>query len=412
MKIIFIALAILFSTLKTAFPQQHMDKNILEQLLRSNEESFGTILNDLSKYEVQILYTQIDRDKNNKPSFKLYSFNVDPKRYFYPASTVKMPVAFLSLEKLNNLDVKDLDKYSSMLTDSAFSGQSTANKDITSETGLPSIAHYIKKLFVVSDNDAFNRLYEFLGPQYINEQLHKKGYERLKIRHRLSIPLTQEENLYTNPIRFLKGDTVTYKQPLLKSSLSFPSERILKGIAYIREGVLMEEPMDFGSKNFLSVEDMQMMLRAVIFPEAVDEKRSFNLSEEDYRFLYKYMSQLPRETLFPAYDSVEFYDAYVKFLIYGNDSIPIPGHIRIFNKIGLAYGYMTDNAYIIDLKNNVEFFLTAVIHVNENQTYNDGIYEYKEIGFPFMKNLGQLIYDYELNRKRKYTPDLSRFDNR
>ena len=29
---------------------------------------------------------------------------------------------------------------------------------------------------MVSDNDANNRLYEFLGQDYINEQMHKKGY--------------------------------------------------------------------------------------------------------------------------------------------------------------------------------------------------------------------------------------------
>lgn len=410
MKIYFVAISFVFSTIGVAFSQQHMDKNILEQLLKSNEEKLGPVLKDPSKYEVQILYTQINRDKNNVPSFKSYTFNVDPDRYFYPASTVKMPVAFLSLEKMNNLQVAGLDKHTPMLTDSAFSGQSTAHIDGTSETGFPSIAHYIKKLFIVSDNDAFNRLYEFLGQQYINHQMNDKGYRKSKIAHRLAITLSKEENLHSNPIRFLQNDTVVYKQPLAKNSVTIPSEEILKGKAYVKNGIIVEEPMDFGSKNFLSVEDMQRMLRAVIFPEAVESRKKFNLTEEDYKFLYRYMSQFPGETLFPAYDTTEFYDTYVKFLMYGNERIPIPEHIRIFNKIGLAYGYMTDNAYIIDLKNNVEFFLTAVISVNENQTYNDGIYEYEETGFPFMKNLGQLIYEYELNRKKEYAPDLSKFD--
>ncbi|MDP9231009.1 MAG: glycoside hydrolase family 9 protein, partial [Bacteroidota bacterium] len=41
----------------------------------------------------------------------------------------------------------------------------------TAANGFPSIAQYIKKIFLVSDNDAYNRLYEFLGQQTINDKL-------------------------------------------------------------------------------------------------------------------------------------------------------------------------------------------------------------------------------------------------
>jgi hypothetical protein len=51
--------------------------------------------------------------------------------------------------------------------------------------------------------------------------------------------------------------------------------------------------------------------------------------------------------------------------------------------------------------------LSAVINTNTDAIYNDGKYEYKKIGYPFMKNLGQKIYKYELKRKRKQKPDLS-----
>ncbi len=87
----------------------------------------------------------------------------------------------------------------------------------------------------------------------------------------------------------------------------------------------------------------------------------------------------------------------------------IPGHIRIFNKVGDAYGFLTDAAYIVDFKNNIEFILSATIYTNENQTFNDDNYEYAEIGLPFLKNLGQAIYEIELEREREYKPDLSRF---
>jgi hypothetical protein len=122
------------------------------------------------------------------------------------------------------------------------------------------------------------------------------------------------------------------------------------------------------------------------------------------------MSQLPTETLVPPYkNDTSMVDAYCKFLMFGNDREPIPKNIRIFNKVGDAYGYLIDNAYIVDFENGVEFMLSAVIHSNTDGIYNDGKYEYKTIGYPFMKNIGQVVYRYELKRKRNRKPDLSEF---
>ena len=65
--------------------------------------------------------------------------------------------------------------------------------------------------------------------------------------------------------------------------------------------------------------------------------------------------------------------------------------IRIHNKVGLAYGTLTDVAYITDRENGVEFLLSATILVNENQIFNDNQYEYEEKGIPFLAELGRLI---------------------
>ena len=152
------------------------------------------------------------------------------------------------------------------------------------------------------------------------------------------------------------------------------------------------------------------MLKAIVFPNAVPQKMRFNLTPDDRAFVLKYMSQLPTETLYPAYYKDSLYtDAYVKYFLYGADSTRIPDHIRIFNKVGQAYGFLIDNAYIVDFNEGVEFMLSSVIYVNKDEIFNDDKYEYNKVGFPFMKNLGQLIYDYEKSRQKKIKPDLSEF---
>ncbi len=133
------------------------------------------------------------------------------------------------------------------------------------------------------------------------------------------------------------------------------------------------------------------MLQSVLFK---DPESGFNLTDDDYNFVLQYMSQLPNETLSPNYMTENYPDGYCKFLMFSNQE-KIPSNIRVFNKIGQAYGFMIDNAYIVDFDSQVEFMLSAVISVNENQIYNDGVYEYETIGNDFMQDLGNLIYDYE-----------------
>ncbi|MEP2771136.1 MAG: serine hydrolase [Fulvivirga sp.] len=343
------------------------------------------------KHEVQIIFTEINRDPLGKPAFNSHTFQLDSNKYFYPASTVKMPIAILALEKLNELAISGLDKHTTMLTDSAFSGQTAVLTDSTSENGLPSIAHYIKKLFIVSDNDAYNRLYEFLGQDYINEKLRAKGYIKTRITHRLSIPLTKEENLANNPIRFIKNDSVIYTEPLRHDLGVSTDINITKGKGYIKNDSLVLEPFDFSYKNFFPLHEQHRMLKAIFFPESLPVSSQFKLSEDDYKFLKECMSTLPGDSEYPRYDRKEYYDASVKFLIFGNNKDPIPDHIKIYNKIGQAYGYMTDNAYIVNLNTGEEFMLTATLHVNANEIYNDGVYEYDSIGYRFMRELGRLL---------------------
>ncbi len=337
-------------------------KNELEKII-TNTPELSAFLTKKDSLEIAIIYTQIDRDSAGNPSFRTFSYNYDSTNYFYPASTVKFPIALLALEKLNKLNIAGLNRETTMVTDSAFSGQTPVKFDSTAENYEPSVGHYIKKIFQVSDNDAFNRLYEFLGQDYINDGLAQKGYKGINIVHRLSIPLTEDENLATNPIHFLKNDSILYSQPLIKAGNIYERNSVKKGIGYLKNGELVSEPMDFSKKNLFPLHAQHEILRDIIFPQHENEK--FYLTNEDYKFLYKWMSTLPGESDFPNYS--ELPENYVKFLMFGVGKKNIPKNIKVFNKVGVAYGYVIDNAYIIDTETQVEFLLSAVIHSNKNR---------------------------------------------
>lgn len=390
-------------------PGKLLSDSFLKNLVRQASPHLDSLLQLNDQYHVKIIYTQVDRSASGKPRFTNYYYNADPNQYFYPASTVKMPVAFLALQKLNQLNQPGLDKQTTMITESAYAGQTQVYNDPSSADGRPTIANYIKKIFLVSDNDAFNRLYEFLGQEYINESLHKMGYDSAQVLHRLDVSLTEDQNRATNPVKFYDtASHLIWEKPLLRSGMRYQTRNTLLGKGYMKGGKLINEPFDFSKKNRFTLIDLHSILMSVIFPEAMPKKQRFQLNNEDYAFLYKYMSMKPGESKFPQYDS-SFNEAYSKLLLFGGKGkIEDPG-IRIFNKEGDAYGFLTDVAYIVDLKNNVEFFLSANIYCNSDGIFNDDHYDYESIGFPFLKELGQVIYQYELKRNRKHKASLDQF---
>jgi hypothetical protein len=383
----------------------------LAAILGAHPEWFGEVLSRESEHRLQILYTQIDRDPENRPVFRSFSRGLTDE-YFYPASTVKLPAAVLALEKLNDLAVPGLSRDTPLRIEAGTAAQTSVERDPSKADGLPTIAQYIKKVFLVSDNDAFNRLYEFLGQKEINERLWKRGFTDARILRRLEATLDPEENRVTNPFVFFQGDRVLLRQPLARNPEEWTNERrgVRQGRGYLRDGQLVEQPFDFSHSSYLSVRSLQGILKSVLFPDAVSPGERFRLTEDDYRFLYAYMSMLPRESAEPSYpDREEHYDSYVKFFLFGDSKAPLLSAIRIFNKVGDAYGYLIDDAYVVDFDAGVEFLLTAVIQVNANQIYNDDTYEYDEVGMPFLARLGRAVYEHERARERPRRPDLSRF---
>lgn len=392
---------------------QQTDTTFIKQLLENKPELFSGVLNHPNKNEVQVMYTQVNRDKNNKPSFKTFSYRINPNHYFYPASTVKLAAVIFALEKINELKVPGLTAYSTMITDTAFKGQTAVTEDLSAENGKPTLAHYIKKVLLTSDNDAYNRLFEFIGRTEINAKLKKYGMAENRILNRLAIGDSGEREKNTNPIRFYNGDKLVYTKPAQydPNNYPLPLTNLIVGVGYMdSKDQLVNKPYSFENKNVFTIKDQQSLMKRLMMPEAYPAKERFKLTADDYKLIYTYMSKLPTESDFPKYDEKEFWPTYAKMLFYGRDKkAVVEPYIRSFNKYGDSYGFIIDNAYIADFKNGVEFFLTAVVQSNEDGIYNDGKYEYETVCYPFMKNLGQSIYEYELQRKKTNKPNLSKY---
>ena len=392
---------------------QKTDTIFLKKLMESKAGLFNSVLNHPDKNQIQILYTQVNRDANNKPTFKSYSYNLNPHHYFYPASTVKLAAVIFALEKVNRLKSSGLTSKSTMITDSAFKGQTKVTKDTSAKNGLPSIEHYIKKILLTSDNDAFNRLFEFIGRAEINEKLKRNGLNNSRILNRLAIGDAGENAKHTNPVKFFNGDKMVYQQPAQYDPKAYELTltNTIMGKGYLDStDKLVNKPFSLENKNAFAINDQQKLMQKLMFPEAFPASERYDLTPEDYNLIYTYMSTYPTESDYPKYDVKEFWPTYAKMLYYGRDkNVELNPDIRIFNKYGDSYGYIIDNSYFVDFKNGVEYFLTAVVQSNEDGIFNDNKYEYETVCYPFMKNIGRTIYEFELSRSKKYKPDLSKF---
>jgi len=345
---------------------QFKTDSLMTDLLRSDTSALvRKLISNPDKYRIQIIYTRIDRDKNNRPYFRNYYFHVNRDFYFYPASTVKLPLSLLSLEKLNRMHRKGVNRDTRMAYDSSFSGQKALAGDSTSSNGYPSIAQFIRKALLISDNDAYNRMYEFVGQQQINRRLDSLGFPDIRI-VRQFMSLNEWENRHTNAIRFLdsSGSLLCLQSPAVNTdSFNFPWHQVIgRGYMDGRDS-LIHEPKDFSRHNRIPLEDLQQILQRTLFPASFPPQKRFGLHAADYAFLYQYLSQYPSETSFPKYDTAEFYDSYVKYF-FQKGGRQIPAHIRVFNKVGWSYGFLTDVSYIADFKNRIEFMLTAVVYAN------------------------------------------------
>ena len=352
----------------------------LEKALASQSPNIQRVMDNLDAYEVQIRYTQIDR-RNDSVIFTDHDFQVDANSYFYPASTVKFPAAVAALEKLNEIDSLSMDTRLFVEGDSV---QTT-------------FAKAVSEIFAVSDNAANNRLLEFLGQDDLNRRMERRGVSPIRIAHRLSTD--NADDVTTKPLVFYLNDSTTALSSSIINAAIQPLELndIKKGKGYIAGETHQQGAFDFSLKNYFPIDAQSALLKRIIFPEAFPEAQQFKLNKKQREFLLEAMHTLPSKV---GYDPVDYYDSYVKFFLFGDSTEPMPEHIKIYNKVGYAYGTLTDNAYIKDTKNNIDFMLTATILVNSDEVFNDDAYEYDEVGIPFLAQLGRELYQLELKRKR------------
>jgi hypothetical protein len=383
-------------TLFFAFHFSLSGQNLLDSLLHADTNAvMKKVLANPDKYRLQIIYSRIIKTEKGV-SLNHYYFRHKPDEYFYPASLVKLPAAALALEKLNWMALDNVNRKTPLWVNPKFSG---INKDTFR---YPSIEENITRMLVMSDNPSFNRLYDFLGQEYMHLRMRQLQYPDVRLVQRLS-SASYLENKTTGPFAF--ADTIgkiLFKEKELVCYKNFPcpASNAFVGKAYYDGRKKILKPKDFSESNFIPLKSAHSMLISILYPQALPESQRFELSDDQYHFLRSCMGAYPRESSILEYKSdTNLFDAVRKYILFGSQKGLRNDTLRSYNKVGLAYGFVSDLAYVRDLSSGAEYFVSCVLYANDNEILNDGRYEYNSVGFPFMKCLGQLLLNYEKKKR-------------
>ena len=373
-------LLLLFSCYNYEYQNNHFFYDIFNKYT-SEGDSLQHLLND---YEVQLLYTHIDRDENNRPLFSVYGFRVDPNTYFYPAGAARLFVAALTLERLNELNIENLDRNTLMEVEDSLKIYDFDNK----MTQAKSPGAYIEDMLIRGDNSAFDRLYDFLGQQYLNEKLWSKGFNRTRIIHRLAADISPELNRVSNPVYFYLKSALLYSKPLQINPDIFttPFGKTFCGKGYYKDDLLIEEPLEFTYKNFSPVTELQQVLKCLYFPESMEENKRFDLVEDNYDFLRRSLS---------ADKYLNKIESYPENHLEADTGFGLPGILNRAGAGGVGMKFIVENAYYTDKINNIEFLFTAVIYINPDGIFNDNQEDYKQKGRLFFNAVLKALYAYE-----------------
>jgi hypothetical protein len=344
---------------------------------------------DNPQHAVQLRWVRIARDVDGARRFLTYDYGLSPRRWFPAASVAKLPMALLMAEVVQAAG----GGVDSLLRLDAAPASGEWGDEPLDDT----FARGIDRTFAVSENRPFNRWYELLGGEYIHRRLAELGYPYVKLIARLGSSDIEANRrngggvLLSADGRELRRFSAANARPR-----KFPFGRVLVGDGWQNDdGTLLPGPHDFSHANFLPLADSLRMLQAFVSPESVTAAQRWKIDGALRARLLRALALRPRESTSPVYPEAEYYDGYARWFFVGDDTARYPAGVSVFGKSGMAYGSISEVAYVVDRDSGAEFMLAASILANADGIFNDDRYEYDTVAIPFMAAWARAVLEVE-----------------
>ncbi len=373
----------------------------LPTLMRPSSDEVAQVLKRPERHRLQVLVSEVVSASGGQARLVRYRYRVDAE-YVYPASAIKLCAAVAALQVIQDLELRH--KCSGII-DWRMAIEPLGSGDVVQEhdasnlcTGCITVGHEIRKLALVSDNSAFNRLYDLVGHDELNTRMHELGLASVVINHRLSETRRIADQRVTAEVRLSSPDGQCIIIPARAGTGTYTNagrQGLLVGNGFKRGDELIGEPMDFTGRNGITLVDLQDLLVKVARPDIELGTPGLSLSDKHRDWLLRAMTEYPRESRNPVYPAAEYPDDFCKFLLPGVRRVlpsAVPGErVEITGKIGQAYGFTIENSYLMNPANGRSVFVTAALYTNADEILNDDTYEYATVAEPFLADLGEMV---------------------
>jgi hypothetical protein len=441
-----------------AKPYASGEKKFWKSIIAQMPE-FTNVFKQSKKFRLEIYFTRIHRNPGNEISgLETFHFG-DSLQYFYPASTVKLPLAIAVLEDLfahkssfGSEDVLQVQpqKFCGVATyrpkqaqwwnvsDSCSLKSFGASQRIplsylmslnpginenetilpgnsiliSRDSVFPSLRDLLTSMLVFSDNDAYNKLLDWIGLPTLNTKLQDWEYEQSWISKRL-LYCPQPNAMACVKValcdKYNGQPKMERCNPESIALVPIGVKQTTVGKKHMNGELVEKGGRDFSMHNRMALGDLHRMIQRVVLHEQLEESARFKFGTFEHELLLRLLGAHPREIRKRNSRDWDLApDGYANFLLNGDDSTSFASGLRIFNIAGWANGFTVDAAYIADLATGTEFFLSCRMYTNADGIIGDDRYEYTTVASPFMKKLGEVFFKMEASRTKEALPNLTR----
>ena len=369
----------------------------LYNILLNKDPLLDQVLKNPSKYYFQLIYTKVENIANKK-IYHTYAIN-QGNQYFYPASLIKFPLALVALEKLTALKdsgvgINDAIEINTCSCDQATNFYVKRHKK-------PTMLQFLREMMIMSNNDAYNLYFDFIGRDQFNSRMRSMNIFDIQMKNRFTSGCGEENNKFFGGIEFKnKAHNRGYKIPCSISngnwiidSTKYPT--FFERRIFVKQKSI-ENRKNNASANYVSLIQAHQLLINLIHESSELYQNNFKVDKEYKNELIKAMGAFPRELDNSSYDTANLSDHYYKFFVDPKIIQTKDNKIRIFNKVGLASGFVSDVSYFYDSTHQIEYFVSAAILSKKS---NSDLNNYNDFGIPVLRKIGGLIYTDELYNK-------------
>lgn len=362
--------------------------DLLRQLVAGAGPTAQRVLANAGEFRPQLLWTRCVRAAGGWRAQRTHALGLRPRAWFAAASFIKLPLAALLIEELERRGLDWIDGDLRVEVDAA---HACAPLPTPQAGGWPLLA-LLQAMLVVSDNLAYNVLFELLGSDAIHTRLAALGFPHVRMATRLGCPQPRSPGKLAARVRGA-GGALAWDSPAQSTERfqRFPFGAARAGRAWMENGVATPGAHDFADSNFLPLADVH---RCILELGGGVEPR-FALSLRARRWCADTLARVPRSATLLDPERRQWPDDHSKWLVPAGADGRLPDALRIASKNAQSYGWIGDTAFIVDSARDIGFALSVVLDVDRDGVLNDGVYAYADIGRPFLREVGAAVLAYE-----------------